>query len=86
MSPMPWTVCGVYVFFSIAVQKVIKVKFLLYVSHISGYALHEEESGNYQFFTFTDRAEKWNIEQHIEELCSSPRVEAHKVREEMNQI
>ncbi|XP_008481541.1 LOW QUALITY PROTEIN: E3 ubiquitin-protein ligase UBR1-like [Diaphorina citri] len=48
------------------------------ILHLIGYALHEEESGNYQFFTFTDRAEKWNIEQHIEELCSSPRVEAHK--------
>uniref|UniRef100_A0A8D9AGS5 E3 ubiquitin-protein ligase n=1 Tax=Cacopsylla melanoneura TaxID=428564 RepID=A0A8D9AGS5_9HEMI len=46
--------------------------------HLIGYALHEEESGNYQFFMFTDRAEKFNLEQHIEELCTSPRVEAHK--------
>ncbi|KAL1459822.1 hypothetical protein WDU94_011775 [Cyamophila willieti] len=48
------------------------------ILHLIGYALHEEESGNYQFFMFTDRAEKFNLEQHIEELCTSPRVEAHK--------
>lgn len=51
---------------------------LLKILHLIGYALHEEESGNYQFFLFTERAEKWNIEKYIEELCVSPRVEAHK--------
>lgn len=53
------------------------------VLHLIGYALHEEESqqnapSDCPFLVFTERAEKWQLEQLIEELCSSARVEAHK--------
>ncbi|XP_069676845.1 E3 ubiquitin-protein ligase UBR2 isoform X3 [Periplaneta americana] len=48
------------------------------VLHLIGYALQEEEKQYCQFLLFTERAEKWRIEQLIEELCTSPRVEAHK--------
>ncbi|XP_075234618.1 ubr1 ubiquitin ligase [Lycorma delicatula] len=48
------------------------------VLHLIGYALQEEERQDCQFLKFTERAEKWQLETLIEELCSSPRVEAHK--------
>ncbi|XP_039295359.1 E3 ubiquitin-protein ligase UBR2 [Nilaparvata lugens] len=48
------------------------------VLHLIGYALQEEERNSCQFLTFTLRAEKWELEPLIEELCTSPRVEAHK--------
>ncbi|RZF37437.1 hypothetical protein LSTR_LSTR013673 [Laodelphax striatellus] len=48
------------------------------VLHLIGYALQEEERESCQFLTFTTRAEKWELEPLIEELCTSPRVEAHK--------
>lgn len=48
------------------------------VLHLIGYALHEEERQQCQFLLFTERAEKWKLDQLIEELCSCPRVKAHK--------
>uniref|UniRef100_A0A0A9XCN8 E3 ubiquitin-protein ligase n=1 Tax=Lygus hesperus TaxID=30085 RepID=A0A0A9XCN8_LYGHE len=48
------------------------------VLHLIGYALHEEENKYSSFFTFTKRAEKWGIQNLLDELSSSPRVEAHK--------
>ncbi|KAL1114922.1 hypothetical protein AAG570_007745 [Ranatra chinensis] len=48
------------------------------VLHLIGYALQEEEQQYSQFITFTDRAEKWNIEPLLDSLCGSARVEAHK--------
>lgn len=48
------------------------------VLHLIGYALQEEEKQYCPFLLFTERAEKWGLEQLIEELCSNPRVEAHK--------
>lgn len=46
--------------------------------HLIGYALQEEESGNYPFLLFTERAAKWKIYDSLEQLSRSPRVEAHK--------
>ncbi|CAB0016925.1 unnamed protein product [Nesidiocoris tenuis] len=48
------------------------------VLHLIGYALHEEENKFSSFFTFTKRAEKWGIQNLLEELSLSPRIEAHK--------
>nr|CAD7425225.1 unnamed protein product [Timema monikensis] len=48
------------------------------VLHLIGYALLEEEKQHCQFMLFTERAEKWGLEGLIEELSTSPRVEAHK--------
>ncbi|CAL7936397.1 unnamed protein product [Xylocopa violacea] len=48
------------------------------ILHLIGYALQEEESGYYPFFAFTARAAKWNIYKLLENLSSSPRIEAHK--------
>ncbi|XP_049790695.1 E3 ubiquitin-protein ligase UBR2 [Schistocerca nitens] len=48
------------------------------VLHLIGYALHEEEQKHYQYMVFVERAEKWGLENLIEELCGSARVEAHK--------
>uniref|UniRef100_A0A1B6DEC1 E3 ubiquitin-protein ligase n=1 Tax=Clastoptera arizonana TaxID=38151 RepID=A0A1B6DEC1_9HEMI len=48
------------------------------VLHLIGYALHEEERQQCQFLLFTERALKWKLDQLIEELCTSPRVKAHK--------
>lgn len=48
------------------------------VLHLIGYALHEQASGNYEFFTFTDRSVKWELLPLIEELVSSARVEVHR--------
>lgn len=44
------------------------------VLHLIGYAVQEEESNNYEFFTFHDSAAKWGILPLIEELVSNPRV------------
>ncbi|XP_012250571.1 E3 ubiquitin-protein ligase UBR2 [Athalia rosae] len=46
--------------------------------HLIGYALQEEESGNYPFLLFTERSAKWDIYNLLEQLAKSPRVEAHK--------
>ncbi|KAG4075561.1 hypothetical protein HA402_003386 [Bradysia odoriphaga] len=48
------------------------------VLHLIGYAVQEQKTGFYPFFTFYDRASKWNILQLMEELVSSVRVEAHR--------
>lgn len=48
------------------------------ILHLIGYALHEEERQNYQFFLFTERAERWNLEGLIQMLSKSPRIEVHK--------
>ncbi|CAK9818916.1 E3 ubiquitin-protein ligase UBR2 [Anthophora plagiata] len=48
------------------------------ILHLIGYALQEQESGYYPFFVFTARAAKWKIYKLLEDLSSSPRVEAHK--------
>lgn len=42
--------------------------------HLIGYAVQEQKTGHYPFFTFYDRASKWNILQLMEELVSSVRV------------
>ncbi|XP_050308066.1 E3 ubiquitin-protein ligase UBR2 isoform X2 [Anthonomus grandis grandis] len=49
------------------------------VLHLIGYALQEEESGNYPFFKFVENASKFRIFELLEELLRScPRVDAHK--------
>ncbi|XP_076675682.1 ubr1 ubiquitin ligase [Andrena cerasifolii] len=48
------------------------------VLHLIGYALQEQESGNYPFLTFPARAAKWKIYKLLEDLSSSPRIDAHK--------
>lgn len=48
------------------------------ILHLIGYALQEQESGYYPFLAFPDRAAKWNIYKLLEDLSSSPRIEAHK--------
>ncbi|XP_076176131.1 ubr1 ubiquitin ligase [Ptiloglossa arizonensis] len=48
------------------------------VLHLIGYALQEQESGYYPFFAFSTRAAKWKIYELLEDLSSSPRIEAHK--------
>ncbi|XP_054000464.1 E3 ubiquitin-protein ligase UBR2 [Hylaeus anthracinus] len=48
------------------------------VLHLIGYALQEQESGYYPFFAFPARAAKWKIYKLLEDLSSSPRIEAHK--------
>lgn len=48
------------------------------VLHLVGYALHEQASGNYEFFTFSERSVKWNLLPLIEELLTSTRVEVHR--------
>lgn len=47
------------------------------ILHLIGYALQEQESGNYAFLNFTSRATKWNILKYLEELSSSPRIDSH---------
>lgn len=42
--------------------------------HLIGYAVQEQESGAYAFFTFHERAAKWDILPLMEELINSPRV------------
>lgn len=48
------------------------------VLYLIGYALQEQESGYYPFLAFPERAAKWNIYKLLENLTSSPRMEAHK--------
>lgn len=42
--------------------------------HLIGYAVQEQESGAYPFFTFYERAAKWDILPLMEELINSARV------------
>ncbi|XP_017779265.1 PREDICTED: E3 ubiquitin-protein ligase UBR2 isoform X2 [Nicrophorus vespilloides] len=46
--------------------------------HLIGYALQEEESKNYPFLLFSEKAVRYKIPSLVEELLSCPRVEAHK--------
>lgn len=39
-----------------------------------GYALQEEESGNYPFLIFLERSSNWGLLPLLEELAKSPRV------------
>ncbi|XP_066593276.1 E3 ubiquitin-protein ligase UBR2 [Prorops nasuta] len=48
------------------------------ILHLIGYALQEQQSGNYPFLIFTERAVRWNIYKLLEELSASSRIEAHK--------
>jgi len=48
------------------------------VLYLIGYALQEQESGYYPFLAFPERAAKWKIYKLLENLTSSPRMEAHK--------
>lgn len=48
------------------------------ILHLIGYALQEQESGNYEFLSFTERAEQWNIYKLLENMQNSPRIDAHK--------
>ena len=48
------------------------------VLHLIGYALHEEESGHYPFLIFSEKALKWKLPSLLEELRSSPRIDAHR--------
>lgn len=48
------------------------------VVHLIGYALHEEESGAYEFFRFVQKAADRRLLQMLEELVNSARVEVHR--------
>lgn len=48
------------------------------VLHLIGYALQEEQSGYYPFLVFAEKAAKWKLPKYLEELVSSPRIDAHK--------
>ena len=48
------------------------------VLHLIGYGLQEEESGNYPFLIFIERAQKWKIFTLLEELSGSRRIDAHR--------
>ncbi|XP_072755009.1 E3 ubiquitin-protein ligase UBR2 [Anoplolepis gracilipes] len=48
------------------------------ILHLIGYALQEQESGYYPFLAFSERAAKWKIYKLLEDLSTSPRMEAHK--------
>ncbi|KYQ49453.1 E3 ubiquitin-protein ligase UBR2 [Trachymyrmex zeteki] len=48
------------------------------VLYLIGYALQEQESGCYPFLAFSERATKWKIYKLLENLTSSPRMDAHK--------
>lgn len=48
------------------------------ILHLIGYAIQEEDSGNYAFLTFLERSSRWNILTLMEELLSSPRVESQR--------
>lgn len=39
-----------------------------------GYALQEEESGNYPFLIFLERSSQWRLLPLLEELAKNPRV------------
>lgn len=53
---------------------IFKINLFLQVLHLIGYAVQEQKTGYYPFFTFYDRASKWNILPLMEELVSSVRV------------
>lgn len=38
------------------------------ILHLIGYALQEQEPGNYEFFNFTEKATKWNIYNLLEQI------------------
>lgn len=46
--------------------------------HLIGYAIQEEESGNYAFLKFIERSKKMNIFPMLEELVNSARVESQR--------
>uniref|UniRef100_A0A182JY28 E3 ubiquitin-protein ligase n=1 Tax=Anopheles christyi TaxID=43041 RepID=A0A182JY28_9DIPT len=46
------------------------------VLHLIGYAMQEEESGNYPYLTFYERSQKFGLLSMLEELCNHPRVES----------
>ncbi|KAB0798887.1 hypothetical protein PPYR_06767 [Photinus pyralis] len=48
------------------------------VLHLIGYALQEEQSRNYPFLLFAEKAAKWDLPKFLEALISSPRIDAHK--------
>lgn len=48
------------------------------IIHLIGYALQEQMTGYYPFLVFTERAAKKNIFKLLEDLSSSPRIDAHK--------
>ncbi|KAF5270880.1 hypothetical protein FQR65_LT05397 [Abscondita terminalis] len=48
------------------------------ILHLIGYALQEEQSRNYPFLLFAEKATKWNLPKYLEELISSARIDAHK--------
>lgn len=48
------------------------------ILHLIGYALQEEQSGNYPILLFVERASRFKLPNLLEELISSPRVDAHK--------
>lgn len=48
------------------------------VLHLIGYAIQEEESGNYPFLKFIDRSNKINLLATLEDLINNPRVESQR--------
>ncbi|KAK4886967.1 hypothetical protein RN001_003238 [Aquatica leii] len=48
------------------------------ILHLIGYALLEEQSRNYPFLLFAEKANKCNLPKYLEELISSARIDAHK--------
>lgn len=48
------------------------------IIHLIGYALQEQMTGHYPFLVFTERASKKKIYNLLEELATSPRIDAHK--------
>lgn len=48
------------------------------VLHLIGYALQEEQSRNYPFLLFTEKAAKFKLPSYLEELIVSPRIDSHK--------
>lgn len=48
------------------------------ILHLIGCALQEQESGNYEFLAFTEKAVKWEIYNLLENLLSSQRIVVNK--------
>ncbi|CAG9128752.1 unnamed protein product [Plutella xylostella] len=46
--------------------------------HLMGYALRDEESGHYSFVSFAETAARAGLLPLLQQLASSPRVEAHR--------
>lgn len=46
--------------------------------HLIGYALRDEESGHYEFLAFAESAERAGIYNLLQQLVTSPRVEAYR--------